>query len=194
MLSLPLGSLRKEAEHLATCCGLAFALVCVIVAVGSVHAASASAEDDNTVTLEVRFGSVTFPKSRDIHWGFGDTPCGYGLQISLPAGTYVCFNEDRGDVTVFTPHPGDAELVAGILASAPAYRLVTPTPGTEQPPPTLTPTPATTTPPPAPGPPNTGTGEDLNGDSTGLASGIVGAVLSLAAVGIVALRGRQARR
>src|SRR5262245_51934965 len=64
---------------------------------------------------------VCIPDVEGVSWGFGDTECGYGLQILLPAGTRVCFNVDFQLVYVFDPDPADQVYVDVILDSAPEY-------------------------------------------------------------------------
>lgn len=75
------------------------------------------------VVLELRHGTVTVPKAYGISWGFGDTPCGYGLEIELPGKTKVCFDEDHGEVEVRNKAAADRDLVRAILGSTTAYKL-----------------------------------------------------------------------
>ena len=75
------------------------------------------------VSLALAHGSVTLPRAYGLVWGFGDTECGYGWVVDLPAGTVVCFDEDRAEVQVSIISKDDAGLVARILDSVIGYRL-----------------------------------------------------------------------
>ncbi|MCC6381426.1 MAG: hypothetical protein IT304_02910 [Dehalococcoidia bacterium] len=75
------------------------------------------------VVLELRRGTVAVPKAYGVFWGAGDLPCGYGLEIDLPGGTKVCFDEDHGEVEVRNKAPADRDLMRAILASAASYKL-----------------------------------------------------------------------
>lgn len=75
--------------------------------------------------LDLSRGSITIPQAKGISWGFGDVGCGYGLDVVLPRGMTVCFNEDHGEVEVRHKNNDDLPLARKILESAKGYRVRT---------------------------------------------------------------------
>jgi hypothetical protein len=77
----------------------------------------------DTETIDLKHGSVTLPRATGITWGFGHTPCGYGLYVWLPSGMAVCFDEDEAEVEVMSKNTAGEPLAQSILESAPQYRV-----------------------------------------------------------------------
>ncbi|MCC7363027.1 MAG: hypothetical protein IT303_01545 [Dehalococcoidia bacterium] len=153
--------------------------------------AAAQEGEGGSNVIELRHGTVTLPPG--VSWGVGDTECGYGMVVSLPGGSSLCFSEDRATVWVQYESQSDEPYVHAILASAPAYQLVPAFSFTQTPPPTgpsETPAPGTPSPAITPRPPSTGSG------TRGGGTGAWGAVASsLAAIGVAAgLTARLRRR
>lgn len=78
---------------------------------------------NNALTLQ--HGIVVIPSVEGVVWGFGDVPCGYGLEIDLPHNTRMCFDEGRAAIEVYDTDSRDAELVDEIVALQHGYALTT---------------------------------------------------------------------
>jgi hypothetical protein len=124
----------------------------LLVVVGSMSLSMtdvrAQGPEYDCVDVDLPPEGVCIPNVEGVTWGFGDTGCGYGLEVRLPAGTRVCFNVDFELVYVFDPDPADQVFVDIILDSTPPEYVLQPdtTPPSFTPTPTSTPSPVTPTP------------------------------------------------